>query len=381
MNKIIIIGAGFAGLSAAKRLAGSGLGLEITLLDRKEKFDFLPLIPDCLGRGINPEFLAYDIASLCRKFKIKFIQQEVVAIDFELKSVSTRATTQNYDFLVIASGSQTNFFANQAAQDYSYPLNSLKDLRSMIKALAENKFDNFVICGGGYTGIEAATNLWLYFKNNGLAKKIVIVERMPEILGVLPGWMKAYVGENLKRMGIEVIAKSVIENIQVDKVALSTGQVFDRAMLIWVPGVRTADFIQKLSIEKNPQGRIVVDEYLRANPYCFCAGDTAFFGKQNSSLRMAIQFAIKEGDQAAKNIIRRIKNTPLKKFRPLDLGYIIPMANNNSCGVVFSGNVRGLLATLLHFTMCIFRSSGLKNKAGIISNLIKSLPYGKQGGV
>ena len=371
MKKIIIIGAGFAGLSAARRLAESGLGLEITLFDKKEQFDFLPLIPDCLGRGVDPELLAYDIATLCRKFKIKFIQQEVVSIDFEAKHVSTRSAIQSYDFLVIASGSQTNFFANQAAQDYSYPLNSVKDVETMIKALAENKFDNFIICGGGYTGIEAATNLWLYFKKKSLAKKIIIVERMPEILGALPSWMKAYVGGNLKRMGIEVMLKSVVENIQAEKVSLSTGQVFTHAMLIWVPGVRTADFIQKLSIDKNPQGRIVVDEYLRVNPYCFCAGDTAFFGQKSSFLRMAIQFAITEGNQSAKNIIRSIRNVPLKKFRPLDLGYIIPMANNKSCGVVFGVNVFGFLPTLLHFTMCIFRSIGLKKRWGLFCNLLK----------
>ena len=85
---------------------------------------------------------------------------------------------------------------------------------------------------------------------------------------------------------------------------------------------------------------------------------------------MAVQFSITEGDRAAVNIIRSIKNLSLKKFKPLDLGYIIPMANNRSCGRVFGLNVKGIFSTLLHFVMCIYRSQGLKNKLGFINNLL-----------
>ena len=253
-------------------------------------------------------------------------------------------------------------------------------MRRIIKALKTDDLKNFVICGGGYTGVEAATNLWLYAKKNGGNKNIVIVERAPTILGPLPEGMKKYVERNLKSMGIEILTNVVIENLQVNQVSLSTGQVFNQAMLIWVPGVKTAEFIQKLNISKSPQGRIIVDEYLRAGQNCFCCGDTAFFGDKDSFLRMAIQFAITQGDQVAKNIIRSIKNMPLKKYRILDLGYIIPMANNKSCGRVLGLNVSGCFATFLHFSMCIFRSLGWKNRWGLICNLFKSLPAGRQGG-
>ena len=349
-----------------------GLELEIFLFDKKDHSGFLPLIPDCIGRGINPKLLLYDIADSCQKLKIKFLKEEVNSIDFKSKQVTTQTNVYNYDFLIIASGSQVNFFSNQAAQDYSFPLNSVNDVRLISKALCENKFDNFIICGGGYTGIEAATNFWLYFNKQGFFKRIIIVERSAQILGPLPDWMKAYVEENFKKMGVTILTSSSIEKIQEDTVTLSTGNVFSNSMLIWVPGVKTADFIQKLKVDKNPQGRIVVDEYLKINQYCFVAGDAAFFGKNNNFLRMAVQFAIIEGEHAAKNIERSIKNLALKKFSPLDLGYIIPMANNKSCGRVFGLNVSGFLATLLHFTMCVFRLPGFRNKFGIINNLIKN---------
>ena len=371
MNKIIIIGAGFAGLSAANRLSRCNLGLEVTLFDKKEFSDFLPLVPDVIGRKLEPGFLACKIRDSLKKQKVSFIKEEVVSVDLESKQVITSNSSYAYDFLVIASGSQANFFGNQDAQDYAYALNSVHNVKNIVGALQSNDLDNFIICGGGYTGIEAASNLWLHCRKNGIANKIVIVERSPDILGPLPEWMKVYVRNNLKSMGIEILVNSVIESIREHRVVVSGSRIFEKAMLIWVPGVRTADFIQKLVIDKNPQGRIIVDEYLRFRENCFCAGDTAFFTKENNFLRMAVQFAIVEGDQAAGNIIRLIKGIALNKFNPLDFGYIIPMANNKSCGRVFGFNLKGLLPTLLHFTMCVYRLSGLRNKIGLISNLIK----------
>jgi len=371
MKKIIIIGAGFAGLSCAQRLSRAGLGLEITLFDKKGQFNFLPLIPDCLGRAIKPEFLVNDVAGLSFNSTVGFVKEEVISVDLGSRQLQTNLATYAYDYLVIASGSEPNFFANSQAQNYGYPLNNVMDVQAITDCLKKNSFDNLIICGAGYTGVEAATNLWRYFKNQRMLKKITIVERAPAILGALPEWMKDYVSKNFKSMGIQVLTNAVIEKIQADKLWVSGGLIFERAILIWVPGVKTAEFIQKLDIPKNPQGRIVADEYLRVNPYCFCAGDTAYFPSKKSFLRMAVQFAITQGDQAARNIISSIKNIPLKKYHPLDLGYVIPMANNRSCGQVLGLNVSGRLATFLHFSMCIFRSRGWRNRGGLIYNLLQ----------
>ncbi|MFA5092846.1 MAG: FAD-dependent oxidoreductase [Candidatus Omnitrophota bacterium] len=370
-KKIIIIGAGFAGLTAAKRLAKYRLGAEITLIDKKAHSDFLPLIPDCIGRGINSEFLIFDLQKFCQKNIINFIQAEVSSVDLEARNIYIKQRSYNYDYLLIASGSQTNYFANLDAQSYAYALNNVADVKKIVQNLDSNKFNNFIICGGGYTGIETASNLWLYFKKKGWSKKIIIVERTSGILGPLPEWMKSYVQDNLASMGIEILPNCVIEEVQKNQVKVSAKPIFEEAMLIWVPGVRTADYIQNLLIDKNPQGRIIVDEYLRVNPSCFCVGDTALFGSKIKFLRMAIQFALYEGNLAARNILRDIKGKKLKKFRPVDLGYLIPLANNKSCGVVFGINLKGLLPTVLHYVMCIYRSFSLNNRLGIICDLFK----------
>ncbi|MDD5561780.1 MAG: FAD-dependent oxidoreductase [Candidatus Omnitrophica bacterium] len=372
MRKVIIIGAGFAGLSAAGRLSRYNLSTEVLVFDKKDSSAFLPLLPDAIGRRLNPGLLAYNIDELSRKLNFKFIKEEITSVDLQARQVFTGRSSYAYDALLISSGSQTDFFGNQHAQLHSYALNSVDDVKRITDAIKADKFENFIICGGGYTGVEAATNLWLLCRKNGFSGKIVIVERSAQILGPLPLWMKSYVRNNLKNMGIEVLVNSVTEDIRQDRVSVSGNLLFEKAMLVWVPGVKTADFIQKLAVEKNPQGRITVDEYLRFKEDCFCAGDASFFGRKGNYLRMAVQFSIAEGACAADNIIRGMEKLPFKKFKPCDLGYIIPMANNKSCGMVFGLNLKGFLPTLLHFIMCIYRSSGLRNKIGLAGSLIRS---------
>lgn len=371
MIKVLIIGGGFGGISTASRLCKSGLGLDIILIDRKETTDFLPMLPDCIGRGINPEFLACKIKNIAGKLGFKFIRDEVVLIDLDKRQVLAKTQALNYDYLVIASGSETNFYGNENIKESSLTLDSVDDVRKIIGALRQNGFDNFIIGGGGYTGIEVAVNLTVYIDKVKRDGRIIIVERAPAILGPLPEWMKDYVLANLRDLNVEVCLNSTIEKIEGRSVSISGNRTFDNALVIWAAGVKTAAFIQDLKLEKSPQGRIKVDEYLRLNDKCFVVGDAALFTYKESFLRMAVQFAVMQGECAAVNILNSIKGLNLRKFMPGDLGYIIPMANNRSCGEVLGVNLKGFLPTLLHFIMCIYRSYGIKNKLGIIGGLIK----------
>ncbi|MFA5117626.1 MAG: FAD-dependent oxidoreductase [Candidatus Omnitrophota bacterium] len=370
MKKVVIIGGGFAGLSAAKRLLRGKEQLEVIVIDKQPASSFLPLLPDTLGRGIDPENLACPIATYARRYRFRFVQENVSSIDLEKKEVITVSQRLAFDYLVIASGSETNFYANQEIQKRAFTLDSAADSIKLTGSLARNEYETYLICGGGYTGIEIATSLrrWLDAKNK--ANRVVVVERAPAILGPLPQWMRQYVMDNLKRLRVEVICPATVEKIDDDAVALSSGEVFRRAMFIWAAGVRGVDFTQHLAIKKNPQGRILVDDNLMFRDACFVAGDAAAFSYQNNALRMAVQFAITQGQAAADNILNLIHGRPLKKYRPVDLGYIIPMANNQSCGIVLGVKVKGLAATMLHFLMCVFRSYGLRNRWGIIKALI-----------
>jgi len=112
MKKIVIIGAGFAGLSALSTLSKSREGLDITVIDKSREFVFLPALPDTIGRGISREFLTYGIDGLQSKFNFKFINQEATLINLDNRQIVASAGVFGYDYLIIASGSETNFYGN-----------------------------------------------------------------------------------------------------------------------------------------------------------------------------------------------------------------------------------------------------------------------------
>ena len=340
MTRVVITGAGFAGLSAARVLRTEALGFEVILFDRRDTFDFLPMLPDVIGRAISHRALSCNLNDLSKRLSFKFVNAEVVSLDLAQKHVATQNGSASFDYLIIASGSETNFYGNENIKKYAYALNNASDASQLTQALEQGDRDNYIICGAGYTGIEAATGLHKFLSRHKKPGKVIIVERASSILGPLPEWMKAYTLNNLGHLGIEVILNASVAAIEENRVRLTNGTIFDKAMTIWAAGVKTSNFVQNLNIEKNPQGRLKADEYLRINDYCFVCGDAAYFQYKNSYLRMAVQFALSQGQCAGRNVIKSALKKPLLKYRPLDLGYIIPMANNRACGIALGLKVK-----------------------------------------
>lgn len=372
MKKIAIIGCGFGGLSATSLLCGSGEDLEVVVFDRKDTFDFLPVLPDCLGRGIPPAYLTCKIETIGISSGFRFVNEEVVYLQLSKKEITTASATHHYDYLIIASGSETNFYGNKNIEDNSYSLDDAADAARLINLLKNERFGTYIVGGGGYTGIEVAVNLRVFLEKSRRLGRVLIIERAPSILGPLPQWIKDYTTQNLKKMEVDVQVDTSIEKIDGRAVRLSSGEIVSDAAVVWAAGVKTAPFVQDLSAEKNPQGRVKVDESLRISDDCFVIGDAAYFSHKGVFLRMAVQFAISEGRIAALNILNSIKGSSLEKYKPRDVGYIIPMANNLSCGEVMGLKVKGRLATLLHYMMCAYRSCGMRNKLGVLKGAIKT---------
>lgn len=372
-KKLVIIGCGYGGAVSAWRASGSRRKLDVSVIDRGRNFNFLPLLPDCLGRGLPAGALAYPIKNLSSLYGFNFINEEVKSVDLKQRFVFTSGSRLGYDYLIIASGSETNFYGNPAIRRYSYKLDDAQDAQKIRSVLEERRFDCYIIAGGGYTGIEIATNLRMFLRKARIKRRIIIVERAGSILWFLPEYVREYVSENLRRLDIEVFANTMVERVEEGRVFLSNKDEFNNSMLIWAAGVRTADFIQNLDLPKNPQGRLVVDEYLRASDSCFVIGDAAWFYHKKNYLRMAVQFAVAQAAVVCYNMTSSIKGSRLRKYKPLDLGQVIPMANNRSCGNVLGVNVKGMAATLCHYSMALYRAYGFKNKSTIIKALSHSL--------
>jgi NADH:ubiquinone reductase (H+-translocating) len=369
MKKVFIIGCGFAGISAANYLARFK-ELRVAVIDKSPVFNFLPLLPDIIGRGLDPLSLVYPVKDLSRRLGFDFIQAEVNSLDLEARRISTQTASFTYDYLILASGTETNFYGNNALKSSALKLDDAQDGARIRDTAGSGKCENYIVVGGGYTGVEIATNLRLSLNKNSRSGRIIIVERAPGILGPLPQWMKDYAGDNLKKMDIEILAGAVVGEFSGGRAVISGGSVVENSALIWAAGVKTPDFIQNLGVPKNPQGRINVDAQLQFFPGCFAAGDSAYVSSPQGFLRMAVQFAITQGATAAFNVAAGARGKRPLDYRPLDLGYVIPMANNRSCGNVMGVDLKGFLPTCLHYAMCLYRSLGAGNRIRVLKKLL-----------
>ncbi|MCG8431342.1 MAG: FAD-dependent oxidoreductase [Candidatus Omnitrophica bacterium] len=368
--RIVVIGAGFGGSSVMRYLRHYRRGLELTVIDKSRFFSFLPALPDVLGRKVDPQYLSYPVARIARECGAIFVNAAVQRIDPARRTVITETNEVAYDYLVIASGSESDFYGNELLRSRCRKLDNVADARQLRFLLDKGEYNSYIIAGGGYTGIEIAAGIRRYLMRRRRFSRVFIAEKTDTILGALPSWMKEYAGENLKRMQVPVIRNTEITGIEKKTVYLSSGDVFEDALPVWAAGVRTPGFLQSLGGERNMQGRMEVDRYLRLDERCFVIGDSAQVAYRGGKLRMGVQFAVMQGVSAARNIVHSITKQPLVPYRPLDLGYIVPMANNNSCGRVLGVDAHGVPATFLHYVMCLYRSYGMRNKWGLLKGII-----------
>ncbi len=371
MKDVVIIGGGFGGLAAARGLSAGSREIRVTLLDRKASFDFLPLLPDIVGGRIPPSVASLGLDGLARRFGFAFQHDPVERIDLDRRTVIGTRRHYPFDALLIAAGSEPNYYGNTEIQQAAYSFNSCRDCERLATALQAPCLDTCIIVGGGYTGIEMATHVRRRFARRGRALRIIVVEAAPSILGALPGWMKLYSRDNLERLDIAVMENCRLAGITNRQVRLSNGMVFDQALVIWCAGVQTPAFVRALTFDKGLQGRLLVNAHLEigCQPGLFAIGDSAMFMHRNQPLRMSVQFARTQGACAAANIVRYFRGDQLRSYQPWDPGFVLPMANGRSCGTVGGLRVRGLLPTAMHYTMSLLLSRGLSQKMRFIRAL------------
>ncbi|MDD4957422.1 MAG: FAD-dependent oxidoreductase [Candidatus Omnitrophica bacterium] len=374
-ENIIIIGGGFAGLVLAERLSARknslGTGTRIILIDKKDDSHFLPGIPDIIGRGVPSGIFKYPIAKHAARHGYVHLKHNVTSIDPTRNVVEAGGFRIGYEYLVIAAGSETNFYGNDKIKNAAFRFDDADDVVKVLEAVNEDKYERYLICGGGYTGVEIATSLRIFLSRGKKNKEIHLVEAGSGILGPMPEWIKEYTRANLAALGINVLTGVTVRSYENGIVTLSDGMMFDNSMLVWSAGVKTPAFVEKTPFSKERQGRLSVDEYLRVKDNIFVAGDCAGMTYKGELIRMGIQFSIEEAGSIARNIARDIRRKKLRRFVPIDPGYIIPMANNLSCGMVFGRRVRGRAATCAHYLMCLVRLRGLKNKKVLFTALMR----------
>lgn len=393
-KNIIIAGAGFAGEAALKRLCGHktilGGKYKIVVVNKNAYGEFLPMLPDIVGGWMHPDLLRHSVKRIAEKKEAEFIEDSIIKANLAKKNILLGSGEYiDFEYLLLSTGAEPNFHGDKDLNRNClvlYNINDALSIRNLILKLSERKTRfNIVIIGGGYTGVEIATNIKRLLAACDCKYTIYLVEKAVEILPGLPYGIRHAVEREMRNLGIKILTGDSLKSYDCNKATLRLNGKIENALCIWTAGVKTPDFVGYIDVGKI-NTRIKVDNFLRVKepfyPNIFVAGDSACLHDISTRLplRMSVMFSLSQGMLAADNIARSIMGCRLKKYRTVDLGYLIPMAHGKAEGLVFGQFVHGLPAYLMHYFMCVYRSEW-KNKAGIISDLARKflwdniLPY------
>ena len=364
--RIAIAGAGFAGLAAARQLARlARTEADIHLFDRHAFTTMIPALPDVAGGRLDPNRIRADIAALTKP-EIHVHIETVQKIDLEQKELTTAGSTFAFDFLILATGAAADTRGlRQPPLDAAHTLATLDDanrIRQDFTAFVlARSAPTAVVVGGGYTGLELACNLKSLAARHGKTARVIVVEMKDAILAGLPEKIRSYLEAQARRQGIDLATGVRVTDFDGANVALSNGNRLEDVFFCWSTGTRRA--LPELHGEHReiPDGRILVDEFLRLpqHPQTFVAGDAAAILVKDVPLRKAVNFAYYSGLAAGRNVLKSLRGQPLRPFRPVDLGWVIPFgqtAAGQALGIDF---LKGRLPLAMHYAMCGYRNFNL----------------------
>jgi len=307
---ILIIGGGYAGTLAALRLAGKthGQNAHITLINASDTFVERIRLHQ-LAAGQSPKLRPF--ARLLRGKHIDFVQGRVTAIDPTSHTVSVQSSnelrTLEYDRLIYALGSIVDRDAVPGVREHALTLGGVEATTQMKAKLEANPKARVIVCGGGLTGIELASEIAETYPNLSMT----LLSRDP--LGLnLSKRGHAYILDAFKRRNITVREGVTIARVEQQRIILENGQSMEADLVIWAGSFTVPALARESGIAVNRLGQILVDPYLRSvsHPDIFAVGDAAASG-----VRMACASAMPQGAHAADNLAALLKNQPLKPFR------------------------------------------------------------------
>lgn len=355
MSRIVILGGGFGGIRVALDLAKFLPKGKITLVNKtpyhcyhadlyqvaatklshEGKLDFKHLV----------ETTNLSLKKIFQGKNIDLLISEVLGVDLESKIITLNDQTLNYDILVLAYGSTTNYFGITGAKEYSHPLKSTEDalnIHNDLEELSQNKKKlKVVIAGGGFTGVELACQLVKFLP--GI--KFSTVEASDKILTGMPEWAQDEALAKLKNLGIEVMLSSEIKEVKEDLVVTQQRKItFD--YLIWTTGIKGMELKEGIKgVEFNSKGQIEVESSLslKGHPEVFVVGDLASI-KDTPATAYA---AIAEGKIAALNIKNTVMNKHLTAFSPPQSAFVVPLGRKYGVANIFNLKLTGFLPWLI----------------------------------
>ncbi|MBQ19272.1 MAG: FAD-dependent oxidoreductase [Flavobacteriales bacterium] len=388
LPRVVVIGGGFAGISLVKKLKNKPV--QIVVLDKNNFHQFQPLLYQVATSGIEPDSIVFPLRKLFNGYKNVFFRMAMVnEIQSESNTIITDIGTVEYDHLVIATGSTTNFFGLQDVQQHSVGMKTIQealDIRSLIlqnleKAVVtcddaeRNALTNFAIVGGGPAGVETAGAM-AEFKKYILPKdypeldasmmSIYLIEAEDELLNAMSDKSSENALKFLNKLGVDIRLNTSVQsydglNIKTDKAVLLQAKT-----MIWTAGVKgnVPTGINKENIARG--NRILVDDYCSIKGYknIYAVGDIAAIVSDHypSGHPMVAQVAIQQGKQLANNILLQLQGKEWKKFSYKDKGSLATIGKRKAVADIGKLRFGGYIAWLLWSVVHLLSISGFRNK-------------------
>lgn len=403
--RVVIVGAGFGGLQVAQSLAG--VNAEILLIDRNNYHTFVPLLYQVATAQIAPTWIAYPVRTKFRRFSartlqstpnVRFLMAEVTQINWSDRLVETDRTTVSYDYLVLATGSQTQFAGVPGAEDYALPLRSLDDaiaIRNRLLSCFEQAVQEtdpvrrqqlltFVIVGGGATGVEMAGALveliqgaiqkdypelknWQSPDRVSFAR-IVLLQSGNDLLTEFPSTLRHYAYKQLQRLGVEVVLQTRVQAVTSTGVQLQNGDTIDAATVMWTAGQAAAvpGLSEPVTIATKQKLRVQPTLQLLEREEVYAIGDVAYMEQHSKPLAGVAPEALQQGVAVARNIRRQLQGKSPKPFQYFNKGRLAIIGCYSGVGQVGRVKLKGFLPWLLWLGVHWVYLPGFRNRLLIL---------------
>ena len=394
--RVVVVGAGFAGLEAAKALAGEDV--DVTVVDRNNYHKFQPLLYQVATSGLDAGEIAHAVRDIFRKHD---------NIDFELGTVEgidkggrrlllQRGGEIAYDYLILAAGATTAYFGVEGAREHAFPLKNIPEaigLRNHILRQFERYSRDgegagpgaltFVLVGGGPTGVEMAgalTELFGpvlqadYHTFDTTKARVVLIEQGPRLLSAYSEGQSAYTRRVLEERGVEVRTGTAVERVEAGAVVLEGGERIETQTLIWGAGVEASPVAGALGTEQAKAGRLKVSRDLSVpgHPEIFAVGDLSGGESDEGEMYAQLaQVAIQQGRHAAKQVLRLARGQEARPFRYLDPGMMATIGRNAGVAALPGGiRLQGFVAWAAWVFVHIAKLVGFRNRASVFASWI-----------
>lgn len=391
LPKVVIIGGGFGGLWAAKAFANQPV--DVTLIDRKNHHVFQPLLYQVATAVLSPGEIAQPIRRILHKAgNIEVILGEVVGFDKENGRVTLAGGSQlSYDYLIVAGGARHSYFGHDDWERDAHGLKTIEDAVEMRRRIlvafetaerdayltGKQKQLNFVIVGGGPTGVELAGAI-ADIARKALAKdfkiidtrnaKVMLFEGSDKILGTFGKDLSTSAKQQLESLGVEVHLNSFVTDIEPCRVKVGDDWI-DCDVVLWATGVAASPLGKALSVEIDKAGRVLVEKdlSLKGFPNIFVIGDMAFLLQENGEPVPGVSpAAMQMGTATANNILAELKGKPRENFRYVNKGTMATIGRRKAIAQIAGFNFKGFIAWMMWLFLHVFFLIGFRNRLAVL---------------